>query len=158
MIFLRIAQNISTAPNSFDVVFAFCRSTKILAQLADKYVDDFQLWFVHTAIQMVQGLPDHLCGRFDVFVPVENPRPDLQKLWAFAQPTPLFQCARRNLPAIRQLFLCHLAHGEPHCFFHSRVNSTCFAKQRYRPAGAKSVNMKITSVTSTGSNYLKTCR
>ena len=53
------AQNVTTAPDGFDEIFAFCSVGQFLAQLADKHVDDFEFGFVHAAIKVVE---EHFLG------------------------------------------------------------------------------------------------
>src|ERR1700738_4329762 len=49
-----LAQHIAAAPHGFDEVLATRCVGEFLAQLADEYVDDFELRLVHAAVEMVE--------------------------------------------------------------------------------------------------------
>src|SRR5882762_2623753 len=56
----RVAQRVAAAPHGFDVVIAASRLSELLAQLAEKDVDDLELGFVHPAVEVVEK---HLLGQ-----------------------------------------------------------------------------------------------
>ena len=45
-----IPQDIAPAPHCLDIVGAACSRTELFAKLANKYIDNFQLWFVHSTV------------------------------------------------------------------------------------------------------------
>src|SRR6185437_6265390 len=49
-----IAQHVAAAPDGLDVIGAAASKRKLLAELADEYVDDLELGLVHPAIKMIE--------------------------------------------------------------------------------------------------------
>src|SRR5262245_38955256 len=63
------AQHIAAAPHRLDVVLSAGCNGKLLAELADKDVDDLQLRLVHAAIKVVE---EHLFGEGGAFAQREK--------------------------------------------------------------------------------------
>ena len=49
-----IPQDVSTAPNCFDVIITVGGFAELLAELTDENVDDFQLWLIHSTVELVK--------------------------------------------------------------------------------------------------------
>ena len=59
ILFVRISQDVTPAPDRLDVMPSTGCRLQFLAQLADKHVDDFQFGLVHAAVEMIE---EHLFG------------------------------------------------------------------------------------------------
>jgi hypothetical protein len=49
-----VTQYIAASPDGLDVVFTASRLGKLFAQIADKDIDYFELWLVHSAVKVVE--------------------------------------------------------------------------------------------------------